>query len=173
LARAFIGVGSNVRPGENFRKAIKLLGLRLRIVAISTVYLTEPEGRPEQPPFYNGVVEVETELPPRELKLSVLREIELRLGRARHEDKCAPRTIDLDLLLYDDVVESTDDLTLPDPQIETRPFLAVPLHELAPKMKLPGAGRSIAEIAAAFSSHNMRPLDDYTKALRRELRYGP
>ena len=98
MARAFIGVGSNVEAGENVRRALRLLAQEMRVVGVSTVYETEPEGRPEQPRYYNCVVEIETEAPPAELKQS-LREIEDRLGRERSDDRYAPRIIDLDLLI--------------------------------------------------------------------------
>jgi 2-amino-4-hydroxy-6-hydroxymethyldihydropteridine diphosphokinase len=172
MARAFVSVGSNIDPEENTARALSALGREARITKISTVYLTEPEGRPEQPLFYNCVVEIETELSPVELKQKVLREIEKRLGRERTEDKYAARTIDLDLVLYDDLVMTTEGLTLPDPDIVRRPFLAVPLLELAPGLVLPGSGLRIAEAAAALQQNSMKPLKNYTERLRKEVLYG-
>jgi 2-amino-4-hydroxy-6-hydroxymethyldihydropteridine diphosphokinase len=172
VARAFVSVGSNINPAENVREAIHRLALQVRVVGISTVYLTEAEGRPEQPPYYNCVVEIETEAPPVELKHQVLRCIEQDLGRERSGDKYAPRTIDLDLIVYDDVVMETNDLTLPDPQILRRPFLAIPLRELAPELTLTGLNRRIEEVAAALPQGSMKPLESYTKLLRRDIRHG-
>jgi len=172
VARAFVSVGSNIKPAQNVRQAILRLALQTRIVAVSTVYCTGAVGRPEQPPYYNCVAEIETEAPPLVLKQQVLRRIEADLGRERGDDKYAPRTIDLDLVVYDDLVIETDDLTLPDPQIVRRPFLAIPLCELAPGLTLPGLNRSMEEVAAALPRNSMKPLENYTLHLRREIGHG-
>ncbi len=173
MGRAFISVGSNIAPADNVLLALRLLARQVRIVGVSTFYRTRPLGRPEQEDFHNGVVEAETEFPPAELKHSVLRSIEEQLGRGRTEDKYAPRTIDLDVLLYDELVVETDDLVIPDPDITERPFLAIPLHELAPDLVLPGSGRPIEDIAAAFADHGMAPLPEYTRLLRESVEHGP
>lgn len=169
MAQAFLSVGSNMDPADNVRRAIELLCRHVRVTGISTVYLTSAEGRPEQPFYYNCVVEVETQTPPVELKYTVLRRIEESLGRKRTEDKFAARTIDLDLILYDDLIMKNGDLTLPDPQIQRRAFLALPLQELSPGLRLPGSGLPIAEIAASLPQIAMKPLKDYTEILRKEL----
>lgn len=172
MARVFMSVGSNINPEENVREAIRRLGRQVRIVGLSTFYRDQAEGRPEQPAFYNGVVEVETEMPAAELKRGVLRRIEQELGRKRTEDKYAPRTIDLDILVYGDLAVTTGDLVIPDPQIPHRPFLAIPLHELAPELVLPGLEVAVREIAARFADHKMEPLKDYTKLLRGDIEHG-
>jgi 2-amino-4-hydroxy-6-hydroxymethyldihydropteridine diphosphokinase len=169
VTRAFVSVGSNIDPAANTEQALRLLGCETRITNISTVYETEAEGRPEQPRYYNCVAEIDTTLPPRDLKLHVLRKIEKKLGRKRGSDKFAARTIDLDLVLYDELVLAAEALTLPDPDITRRPFLAIPLHELAPALVLPGSGVRIAEVARAMTPHHMMPLEDYTKLLRKEI----
>jgi 2-amino-4-hydroxy-6-hydroxymethyldihydropteridine diphosphokinase len=172
VAHAFVSVGSNVNPAVNVRRAIRRLALHVHIVAVSTVYCTEPEGRPEQPHFYNCVVQIETGAPPVDLKYQVLRRIEAELGRKRSQDKYAPRTIDLDLILYDDLVIETGDLRLPDPQILRRPFLAIPLCELAPGLTLPGLNVRIDQVAAVLPEAGMMPLEDYTHLLKKELGHG-
>jgi len=172
MPRAFIALGSNINPAENMRAAIRLLGRRLRILRVSTCYETAPEGRPDQPPFYNAVVEVETDVPPAELKQTILRGIEDQLGRKRGADRYAPRTIDLDLLVYDDLRSEAGDLVLPDPLIVQRAFLAVPLAQLAPDMVLPGSNSTMAEIAAGMTTDGMLELVAYTDSLRRELEDG-
>jgi 2-amino-4-hydroxy-6-hydroxymethyldihydropteridine diphosphokinase len=169
MARTFLSMGSNIEPAENIRRALEFLCRHVRVTGISTVYLTPAEGRPEQPSYYNCVVEVETQTPPVELKYAVLRPIEESLGRKRTEDKFAARTIDLDIILYDDLIMKSDDLTLPDPQIRRRAFVALPLRELSPGLRLPGSGLSIAEIAASLPQSAMKPLKDYTEILRKEL----
>lgn len=171
MTRAFVGVGSNIDPAENVREALGLLAKEMRVVAVSTVYETEPEERPEQPLYYNCVVEVETEAPPLELKHS-LRVIEERLGRQRSADRYAARAIDLDLLIYDDLVMRTAELTLPDPDVARRPYLAAGLSELAPTLALPGTDLTMAALAEKLPRRGMRPLDEYTAALRREVAHG-
>jgi 2-amino-4-hydroxy-6-hydroxymethyldihydropteridine diphosphokinase len=170
--RAFISVGSNINPTENVREAVRQLSLHVHIIGISTVYLTEPVGRPGQPPYYNCVLEVETETPPIELKTQVLRTIEAQLGRERSVDKYAPRTIDLDLILYDDLMIETENLTLPDPDLVRRPFLAIPLCELAPELTLPGSNRRVLEVAGGMPPGSMEPLEGFTLALREEFVRG-
>lgn len=165
MARVFIGVGSNIDPESNVQSALKLLGKRVLIVKISTFYRTQPLGRTDQPSFYNGAVEIETVLPPDELK-RVIRGIEADLGRVRTDDKYAPRTIDLDILIYDDAVISSTQMTVPDPEITERAFLAVPLCELSPDLILPGTGLRICDIADSFGIGDMEPLPEFTALLR-------
>lgn len=169
MARAFVSAGSNIDPGENIRKALIELAQHVRILGISTVYLTEPEGRPTQPKFYNCVVEVDSRMPPEDLKYKVLRRIEESLGRKRNDDKYAERTIDLDLILYGDLVINTDAIRLPDPQILVRPFIAIPLKELSPGLVLPGLNVSVDDVAGSLRVSEMRPLVSYTESLRREI----
>lgn len=169
MTRAFIGVGSNIKPAENVRAALHSLARQTRLVAISTVYLTAALGRPEQPPYYNCVAEIETEAPPAAIKFGLLRNLETQLGRHRTQDKYAPRTIDLDLIVYGDLVLDETGLRLPDPEILERPFLAIPLLELAPALVLAGHGQPLREVAAAMPRSGMQGLPDYTERLQREL----
>ncbi len=137
-----------------------------RLRGMSTVYRSAALERPEQPPYFNCVVEMDAEDPPRIFKHTVLRPIEARLGRERAEDKYAARTIDLDLILYDDLVLDGPDIRLPDPDIVRRPFLAIPLFELAPDLVLPGFNQKISEVAGRCSRDSLEPLDAYTLKLR-------
>jgi 2-amino-4-hydroxy-6-hydroxymethyldihydropteridine diphosphokinase len=165
---AFVGIGSNVKPDENVRRAVRLLSQEVHVAGVSTVYETEAEGRPEQPRYYNCVVEIETEAPPGDLKRS-LRGIEDRMGRERSDDRYAPRIIDLDLLMYDDLTAQSEEMTLPHPDIGQRPYLAVALAELAPGLMIPGTKTTLQELAQRLPEKGMRPLDEYTNALRREV----
>ena len=169
MTRAFVSIGSNIDPEINVKSAILRLSSAARVKAVSTVYRTEPVGPPGQPPFYNCVVEIETDLAPRELKFQLLRRIESELGRTRGADRFAARTIDLDLVLYDELVMATEDLTLPDPDILRRPFLAIPLQELAPGLVLPGSGLRISEAVLAQPRKGMTPLENYTERIRKEI----
>jgi 2-amino-4-hydroxy-6-hydroxymethyldihydropteridine diphosphokinase len=169
MTRAFVGIGSNIDPEVNVRSAIFRMMETARVKAISMVYRTEPVGPPGQPPYYNCVVEIETDLAPRDLKFRLLRRIESELGRTRSTDRFAARTIDLDLVLYDDLVMTTEDLSLPDPDILVRPFLAIPLQELAPGLVLPGSGLHISEVVLAQPRTGMAPLENYTELIRKEI----
>ena len=156
--RAFIALGSNLDPERHLPAALRLLAERVCLVAISTFYASPALDRPEQPDFYNGAVEIDTDLPPCELKYAVLREIEAALGRRRGADKYAAREIDLDLIWYDNLVVNEPELVLPDPEIAARPFLAVPLAELAPDLV---PGKTVPA--------DLRPLLGFTARLRKEL----
>lgn len=169
MARAYIGIGSNIDPAANVEQSLRLLSGKVRITGLSGVYLTRPVNRPEQEPYYNCVAEIETAMPPLALKRNVLRAIEDALGRKRSEDRYAARTIDLDLILYDEVEMTSEELVLPDPDILLRPFLAVPLFELAPGLVLPGSGRPLAEAAANMPRDDLRKLADFTEGLRKEF----
>jgi 2-amino-4-hydroxy-6-hydroxymethyldihydropteridine diphosphokinase len=169
VTRAFIGVGSNIAPEENIREALRRLAQSTHLVSISTFYREPAIGRPDEPDFYNGVVAIDTDLPPEKLKWEVLRPIEGALGRHRTSDKYASRTIDLDLLLYDDLVLSSKELKLPDPDILKRAFVAIPLFEIAPALVLPGFGIPIRQIAERLAKQGMQPLREYTRQLQSEL----
>ena len=166
-SRAFIAVGSNIDAERNVAAALELLGRYARIVAVSRFYRTPALGAPDSPDFLNGVVEIETELEPRELKRLVLLEVESGLGRERGAEKNAPRTIDLDLVLYGDLIWSEEGLVLPAPEILERAFVALPLLELEPELVLPGTGRPLRELAAGLSSSEMEPAELFNARLRR------
>ena len=175
MTRAFIAIGSNIDPAANVRLAIQSLAQQTDLIGVSTVYRTDALDRPdapeprEQPPYYNCVVEIETGVPPLDLKQGLLRPIEDSLGRIRGDDKFAPRTIDLDLIVYGDMVVDDGGVTLPDPEIAERPFLAIPLFELAPGLVLAGSNRPIADIVLGMAQGGMQPLQEYTQRLREEL----
>jgi len=169
MVRAFVGIGSNINPQQNVRAALQRLAQRTHVVAISMVYRTAALGRPEQAPYYNCVAQLETSAPPLAVKQEILRPIEAHLGRTRFADKYAPRTIDLDLIVYGDRTVEADGIRIPDPEIMERPFLAIPLFELAPNLVLAGVNRPIAEIAAALQARGMTPLPEYAQLLKRDL----
>ena len=173
MSRAFISIGSNIKPSKNVLAALRALSKVVALRGVSTVYSTIPEKRPEQPRYYNCVAAVETDLPPLELKRRVLRGIEASLGRTRGGDRYAARTIDLDILLHDDLTMKNDDLTLPDPRLFDRPYCAIPVAELAPGFLLPGGLASIDELCTKFSAKGMRNLKRYTREIRRKLRLSP
>ena len=141
---AYIGLGSNLgQPEENLLSAInEIQSLEgVRITKKSRVYWTEPQGFKEQPWFANQVIEVSCARmwTPHNL-LTALLTIEKRLGRKRFQ-KWEPRNIDLDLLLFDQEVMTTEFLTLPHPELKNRAFVLVPLLEISPDLQLPDQTR--------------------------------
>ncbi len=170
MSEVFIGVGSNVEPEKNILRALVLLSSHVIIKALSTFYRTLPiDGAAGQPSFINGVIAVNTNRPPLELKFSVLRDIEKKLGRKRSGDRYAPRPIDLDIILYDTLVVNQPDLLIPDPSLYERPFLAIPLFQLAPHLVLPDSGMPIVTVVARHAENTMEPLFEYSDMLRKEL----
>lgn len=129
LSVAFVAVGSNVKPRQNIVAALTLLQEKVRVRASSTFYRTQPLGGRRQPDFINGVWRIETALGPAQVKNDVLKSIESGLGRVHTDDRFGPRTIDLDLVLYNRLVTNDDGLTLPHPDVQ-RPFVFVPILEL-------------------------------------------
>jgi len=172
MPRVFVAVGSNVEPEENVTRALRLLDGEIGILEVSTFYRTPALDRPEDPPYLNGVIEVGDSLGPRDLK-RLLQQTEHAVGRERVADRYASRTIDLDLLLYGDQVSSSSGLMLPHPDIRERPFVAIPLLELAPDLTLPDSKMELRSVASSLQSYPMEPLRDFTSRLRTEVRHGP
>ncbi|HEY0673608.1 MAG TPA: 2-amino-4-hydroxy-6-hydroxymethyldihydropteridine diphosphokinase [Longimicrobiales bacterium] len=146
--RTFIGLGSNVGDrGANLRRAVMLLRRQMAVVAVSSIYESDPVGYTDQPRFWNMVVQVETDLSPRAL-LECLIGIEQEMGRER-SFRNAPRNIDLDILLHDDVVMDEPGLNIPHPRIAQRAFVLKPLLELAPDLVDPASGQRYRDILRA------------------------
>jgi len=169
--RVYLGIGSNVAPTDNVTKALQRVGDAIGIVALSTFFATPALERPADPPFVNAVAEVGAGVSPAALK-STLREIERACGRQRGPDRFGPRSIDLDLLLYGDLVSSSPDLPLPHPDVTRRRFVALPLLELAPDLTIPGSGARLDAIARSLPPHPMEPLVQLTHELRRRYVTG-
>lgn len=149
--RVYMGLGSNLGDREGFiRAAIEALerAPQLRVVRRARLYESQPLGVTDQPWFLNTVVELETTLSPREL-LARCKQIERALGRQDRE-RYGPREIDLDILLYGDIVLHEPDLIIPHPELHRRRFVLVPLLELAPQQIHPATRQPLRRALAAL-----------------------
>jgi 2-amino-4-hydroxy-6-hydroxymethyldihydropteridine diphosphokinase len=194
-ALAFLSLGSNIEAEANVAATLQLLAETpgITVTGISTLYRTpalsgpgggpDLPGRLQDPDFLNGVLEVRTSLPPHRLQ-GVLREVEERLGRVRGQDRYAPRTMDLDLLLYAlPAGEEAGAHPVPGegawawaklgpqeqwehPDVRKRSFVALPLLELAPDLLLPPDGKPIRVVAEAFTEPCGTPENRLTSVLR-------
>ena len=162
MARCFIGLGSNLgQPAQHIRQALASLQAleAVALLQFSTLYRSAAVGPGEQPDYCNAVAEIETSLAPHEL-LDALQAIEEQQGRVRDDkERWLPRTLDLDLLLYEDRVLEDARLQLPHPRISERNFVLVPLQEIAPDAQIPGLGR-VSELCAQFDNADIGPWED-------------
>ena len=166
MTKVYLSLGSNIEPEKNIYEALKLLSENVTILEVSTVYLTDPLRQKYLAKFYNCVVKIQTELGPEELKFKILRTIEEKLGRRRSKNKYASRTIDIDILLFGNLYLSKENLIIPDPEIEKRPFLAIPLYEIEPDLVIPQTNEQIVKIADKFGNSSMTKLEEYTRKIR-------
>jgi 2-amino-4-hydroxy-6-hydroxymethyldihydropteridine diphosphokinase len=161
MASVLVALGGNVGDVRaTFKQAIgQLCGMAQgALIARSSDYTTPPWGDEDQDPFINACVEIETGLDPHAL-LSVMQKVEQEFGRTRAKDRrWGPRTLDLDLIAYDDVSLHTVDLTLPHPRLFERAFVLVPLAEIAPDRAI--GGSTAREALASVSTQGIKRLPD-------------
>lgn len=150
MSTAYIGIGSNLGDrGKNIAMAIALLNAHPSIDAIAQSQWREYEALSlegeEFPPYLNGAVEIRTDLTPQEL-LDACQSIEHELGRPADHGKWQPRTIDLDILLYNEVILNTPKLTIPHSELAKRVFVLEPLCDIAPDLVIPSCGKTVQEL---------------------------
>jgi 2-amino-4-hydroxy-6-hydroxymethyldihydropteridine diphosphokinase len=158
MARVFLSLGSNLGDrAATLERALRELEAsgEVRILRRSSLYATAPVDRTDQPQFYNLAVEVETSLAPETL-LDRCQDVERRLGRVRAE-RWGPRTVDVDILLYDRQTVSTERLIVPHPELLRRRFVLEPLLEIAPEAVLPD-GTPVAPHRARVADQSVRRL---------------
>jgi 2-amino-4-hydroxy-6-hydroxymethyldihydropteridine diphosphokinase len=161
MAHVLIALGGNVGDVRaTFRKAIaNICGMaQAALLARSSDYVTPPWGDERQANFVNACIEIETSLDPHAL-LFTLQKIETKFGRDRaHERRWGPRTLDLDLIAYDDVSMQKPELILPHPRLFERAFVLVPLAEIAPERVI--GGRQVLSALATLSTEGIERLPD-------------
>lgn len=161
MSTVYLGLGGNLGDREKvLRDAIRELPSIGDVVAVSSLYETDPVGYLNQPAFLNACVVLQTELSPESL-LDLLKEMEARAGRVE-SFRNAPRPLDIDILLYVDnggehVVMESERLTIPHPRMHERGFVLVPLGEIAPDVVHPVLGRTVEELRDAVGDEGVRP----------------
>jgi len=137
MNKAILLLGSNIEPESNIKKALQMLRQKTKIIKVSSIYHTKAIGS-DGPDFLNQAVIIETDLDKDEIKNELIRFIELNLGRVRTKDKYAPRTIDVDLILFNSDIH--------DQNIWKFKFAALPVSELNPNLTNPDDGRKLSDI---------------------------
>jgi len=162
MSVAYIAIGSNLGDrAAHLREARRALEALpdTRVAAASAVYETAPVGPVEQGAFYNAVLRIETRLSPHEL-LDKLLNIEARSGRVRRE-RWGPRTVDLDILIYDDRRLKDDALTLPHPRLAERAFVLRPLCDLAPDLQPPGCDQPVRAMLSRLDQADIQRVGEW------------
>jgi 2-amino-4-hydroxy-6-hydroxymethyldihydropteridine diphosphokinase len=156
IVRAYVGMGSNLedplRQIESAMAALERLPAS-RLVACSALYWSEPVGPPGQPRYVNAAACIGTGLSAQGV-LHELQAVERQQGRVRGQ-RWGARTLDLDLLVYGDLVIDTPELTVPHPRLHERAFVLIPLHDIEPGLSIPGVG-TVAELCRAIDRGGVR-----------------
>ena len=155
----YIGLGANLEaPVSQLQNAVKALSVLAdcELKKVSQFYSSKPMGPQDQPDYVNAVALINTSLAPEAL-LDELQRIELEQGRQRKDERWGPRTLDLDILLFDEQTINTERLTVPHYGLCEREFVVYPLLEISPELKLPN-GNTLATIAQQVSLNGLTPL---------------
>jgi 2-amino-4-hydroxy-6-hydroxymethyldihydropteridine diphosphokinase len=161
-SRAFVALGSNLSGNLDCPASQVIRGFHridnlpnTKIIQKSSLYQSAPFGYANQPDFINALAEISTQLSPEDL-LDALLNIEIEAGRERPFAN-APRVLDLDILLYDDLILHTKKLTLPHPRMHERAFVLLPLAEIAPDLVIPNGG-NVVKLALALQNQGIKKL---------------
>jgi 2-amino-4-hydroxy-6-hydroxymethyldihydropteridine diphosphokinase len=144
---AWLLLGSNIRPEVNLPRAAASIGRQETLLAVSSVWQSPPSDGSDQPDYLNAAILIRTAKSPAEIYADVIAPIEQSLGRVRTADKFAPRTMDIDLAMYDELVEDSSGRRLPHPDILNRAYAALPLAEISPDKIHPETGEPLRVIA--------------------------
>lgn len=159
METVYIGLGTNVGDKlENLRAAIELIRGVMNVTCLSSIYQTAPWGYLDQEDFFNMAIEVHTELPPEAL-LGALKTMESDLGREK-TFRYGPRSIDMDILIYGDLVYRSEALSIPHPKMIERAFVLAPLAEIAPNLLHPVMKKTISELYAFIDPTGIKRLDE-------------
>ncbi|GAB3806334.1 2-amino-4-hydroxy-6-hydroxymethyldihydropteridine diphosphokinase [Virgibacillus kimchii] len=160
---AYIALGTNIEPRENYLKdALRYLkNDHVTIQQQSSIYETAPVGYTDQASFLNMVIQLKTELSPLQL-LEFCQYIEKELGRKR-TIRFGPRTIDLDILLYNNEIINGERLIIPHPRMHERAFVLVPLHEIAPACIIPNKERNAEELLSELPRSDIKDVMIWTQ----------
>ncbi|ALU43130.1 2-amino-4-hydroxy-6-hydroxymethyldihydropteridine diphosphokinase [Pseudoalteromonas rubra] len=161
----YIGLGANLNaPEAQLRNALDALNTStvLTLAQVSSFYASKPMGPQDQPDYVNAVAKLITDLPAIEV-LDLLQQIELQHGRVRKAERWGPRTLDLDILLYNDAQIATQRLIVPHYGLCEREFVVFPLLEIAPGLTLP-TGQALADIATTLPRNGLTAISQYPVA---------
>jgi 2-amino-4-hydroxy-6-hydroxymethyldihydropteridine diphosphokinase len=161
MQRVYLGLGSNLaEPLAQLRGALKALAAlpQSQLVGTSSFYISDPLGPADQPRYVNAVAALDSELTPLQL-LDALQAIELNQGRERKDERWGPRTLDLDILLFGDLMLDESRLRVPHYHMHARAFVLYPLAELAPDLRLPD-GRALTDLLAACPFEGLERLPE-------------
>ncbi len=148
---AYLSLGSNIEPEKNIVAAVEQLCNYGAISAVSTVWETLPDGDPNQDNYLNACITLETALSAWDLRSDAIEEVESALARTRDpKNRYAARTIDIDIMLFNSEVIDMGRRRIPDSEVLERPFVAIPLAEIAPNYVHPQTHQTLAEIASRF-----------------------
>jgi 2-amino-4-hydroxy-6-hydroxymethyldihydropteridine diphosphokinase len=157
---AWLLLGSNIDPERNIPRAVASIAERETLVAVSSVWQSPPSDGSNQPEYWNAAVLIRTVKSPAEIHSGVIVPVEQSLGRVRSADPFAPRTMDIDLEMFDDRVEDFSGRRVPHPDILTRPYVALPLAEISPEKIHPETGEPLRVIADRLRDGSVRRRGD-------------
>lgn len=170
----YISIGSNIDPEVHIPKAIRMLHnfAEIEDLCVSSFYVSEAVGPSNQPRYRNGAARLITSLEPDTLRRDILRRIEHDCGRVRKADRYAPRTLDLDIVLFGDRIIATDVMTIPDPAIWEHIFVTIPLLEIAPGLQIPGRNVPLSEMVPTVDPASLSIDDSLNRLIQEGNHYG-